>query len=139
MGLMDKVKKASEQALSKAQEGVKEGRAKLDEVQAKRQWDALLRDLGAAAYAERREGGPASAVDAALAALDDHARTHGAGETTATSAEGDGAPASTERAEAPASGERAEAPAGVDGTAGPEPPEAAATPVPGDPEEPRGT
>ena len=91
MGLMDKVKKASEQALSKAQEGVKEGRAKLDEVQAKRQWDALLRNLGAAVYAERRQGGPVTAVDAALTALDDHADTHGAGETAATSVEHDGA------------------------------------------------
>ena len=125
MGLMDKVKKASEQALNKAQEGMKEGRAKLDEVQAKRRWDALLHNLGAAVYAERREGGPAGAVDAAMAALDDHARTHGAGETTATSVEGDGA--------------TAEAPAGGDGTAAPEPPEAAATQAPGDPEEPRGS
>ncbi len=125
MGLMDKVKKASEQALNKAQEGMKEGRAKLDEVQAKRRWDALLHNLGAAVYAERREGGPAGAVDAAMAALDDHARTHGAGETTATSVEGDGA--------------TSEAPAGGDGTAAPEPPEAAATQAPGDPEEPRGS
>lgn len=90
MGLMDKVKKASEQALSKAQEGVKEGRAKLDEVQAKRQWDALLRNLGAAVYAEQREEGPAAAVTAAMAALDDHARAHGAGETGAAPVGGDG-------------------------------------------------
>lgn len=83
MGLMDRVKKASEQALSKAQEGVQEGKAKLDEVQAKRQWDALLRDLGAAVYAERRQGGSPAAVDAALAALDSHAHANGAGETAA--------------------------------------------------------
>lgn len=123
MGLMDKVKKASEQALSKAQEGVKEGKAKLDEVQAKRRWDALLRNLGAAVYAERRQGGPTSAVDTALAALDDHARAHGAGETTATSVEGDGA--------------TSEAPAGGEGRAAPEPSEAPAAQVAGSPGEPR--
>ena len=95
MGLMDKVKKASEQAVAKAQEGVKEGRAKLDEVQAKRQWDALLRNLGAAVYAEQRQSGPYEAVTTALQELDDYTSAHGAGETDAQSsdAQSTGAPA----------------------------------------------
>jgi hypothetical protein len=90
MGLMDKVKKASEQAVAKAQVGVKEGRAKLDEVQAKRQWDALLRNLGAAVYAEQRQGGTSGAVAAAFQSLDEHAAAHGAGATHAEPTEGPG-------------------------------------------------
>ncbi|MGH9106906.1 MAG: hypothetical protein ACRDZX_13965 [Acidimicrobiales bacterium] len=80
MGLMDKVKQQAEQALTKAQQGVNQGKAKIDQAQAKHQWDGLLRDLGAAVYAERREGAPSAAVSAALAALDAHRATQGAPE-----------------------------------------------------------
>jgi hypothetical protein len=72
MGLMDKVKGQYEQALTKAQQGVNQGKAKFDQAQAKHQWDALLRNLGAAVWAEQREGGSSDAVTAALAALDAH-------------------------------------------------------------------
>lgn len=78
MGLMDKVKQGAEQALTKAQHGVSQGKAKLDEAQAKRHWDDLLSELGAAVYAHRREGGGPEAVNAALAALDQHRAVHGA-------------------------------------------------------------
>lgn len=84
MGLMDKVKQQAEQALAKAQQGVSQGQAKLDQVQAKRQADALLRDLGAAYYAKERHGGPEDAVDAAMKMLDEHAAAHGDIETGAT-------------------------------------------------------
>lgn len=77
MGLMDKVKQQAEQALAKAQQGVNQGQAKLDQVQAKRQADALLRDLGAAYYALQRTGGSQDAVDAALKLVDEHAAVHG--------------------------------------------------------------
>jgi hypothetical protein len=77
MGLLDKVKQGAGTALNKAQEGVHQGKAKIDQAQAKRQWDGLLTKLGAAVWAERREGGPSSDVDAALAALDEHLATHG--------------------------------------------------------------
>jgi hypothetical protein len=70
MDLMDKVKEGAAQALTKAQQGVRQGRAKIDEAQAKHQWDGLLRNLGAAVYAEQRQGGSSDAVAAALAALD---------------------------------------------------------------------
>ena len=83
MGLMDKVKQGAGQALTKAQQGVNQGKAKLDQAQAKHQWDGLLRDLGAAVYAEQRQGGPAEAVTAALAALDEHVTTQGPAETAA--------------------------------------------------------
>ena len=91
MGLMDKVKQGAGQALTKAQQGVNQGKAKLDQAQAKHQWDGLLRNLGSAVYAEQRQGGPADAVTAALAALDEHAATQGAPEV---GADDDGAPVS---------------------------------------------
>jgi hypothetical protein len=70
MSLMDKMKEQAAQALTKAQQGVSQGKAKIEEAQAKHQWDGLLRNLGAAVYAEQREGGPNDAVTAAMAALD---------------------------------------------------------------------
>jgi hypothetical protein len=70
MSLMDKVKEQAAQALNKAQHGVSQGKAKIDEAQAKHHWDGLLRNLGAAVYAEQREGGSSDAVTAALTALD---------------------------------------------------------------------
>jgi hypothetical protein len=70
MGLMDKMKEQAAVALNKAQQGVSQGKAKIDEAQARHQWDALLRNLGAAVYAEQREGGSSDAVTAAVAALD---------------------------------------------------------------------
>ncbi|HWC35033.1 MAG TPA: hypothetical protein VG650_09405 [Mycobacteriales bacterium] len=72
MGLMDKVKAQAEQAVAKGQQAVAQGQSKIEEVQEKRARDALLHDLGAAYYAAQREGGPQSAVDAALAAVDAH-------------------------------------------------------------------
>jgi hypothetical protein len=77
MGLMDKVKHQAEQAVAKAQQGVTQGQAKLDQIQTKRQADALLRDLGAAYYAQRREAGPDAAVAAALDSVDRHIAAHG--------------------------------------------------------------
>lgn len=86
MGLMDKVKQQAEQALAKAQQGVSQGQAKLDQVQTKRQADALLRNLGAAYYAKERSGGPQEAVDAAMKTLDEHAASHGEIDTSAATA-----------------------------------------------------
>lgn len=93
MGLMDKVKQQAGQALVKAQQGVSQGQAKLDQVQAKRQADLLLRDLGAAYYATQRTGGSQDAVDAALRLVDEHVAAHGAVDgpgARATSGGGDG-------------------------------------------------
>lgn len=86
MGLMDKVKQQAEQALAKAQQGVSQGQAKLDQVQAKRQADALLRNLGAAYYAKERSGGPQDAVDTAMKMLDEHVAAHGPIDTSAAPA-----------------------------------------------------
>jgi hypothetical protein len=54
MGLMDKVKASAEVGLAKASEAGKAGQAKLDAVQAKHKADGLLRDLGAAVYADHQ-------------------------------------------------------------------------------------
>jgi hypothetical protein len=80
MSLIDKMKGQAAQALTKAQQGVSQGKAKIEEAQAKHQWDSLLRNLGAAVYAEQRDGGSSDAVTAALAALDaqaEHLRAEG--------------------------------------------------------------
>ena len=84
MGLMDKVKAQAEQAVAKAQQGVAQGKEKVEELQAKRHADALLRNLGAAYYAQQRSGGSDNAVTAALATLDAHATEHGPIDTSIT-------------------------------------------------------
>ena len=70
MSFMDKVKAQAEVALTKAQQGVEQGQAKLNQFQAAKSHDALLKDFGSAYYAQQRSGGSADAVLAALAALD---------------------------------------------------------------------
>jgi hypothetical protein len=84
MGFLDKAKVAAQQAAQKAQQGVQQGQAKIDAMQAKKRADALLRDLGAAYYAEQRSGGDHDAVERALAAVDAHAAETGAVDTAAT-------------------------------------------------------
>ena len=84
MGLMDKVKAGAEQAVAKGKQGVAQGQAKIGDVQSKRQVDTLLHDLGAAYYAEQREGGSHDAVAAALTAVEQ------AKSAAATSGQSDG-------------------------------------------------
>lgn len=57
MGLMDKVKAQAGVVQAKATEVGKVGQAKVDAVQAKRNADALLRQLGMAAYADHQGRG----------------------------------------------------------------------------------
>ncbi len=52
MALLDKMKQQAAQVAQKAQEAGRAGQAKIEEVQARRQLDALYRDLGAASYTE---------------------------------------------------------------------------------------
>ena len=77
MGFMDKARDAAQQATTKAQHGIAQGQAKFDEVQASRAADGLLRNLGAAYYAEQRKGGSHDAVVVALRAVDAHVAAHG--------------------------------------------------------------
>lgn len=53
MALIDKVKAQASQLAQMAQEAGKAGQAKLVDVQARRRADGLLRELGAAYYAQR--------------------------------------------------------------------------------------
>jgi hypothetical protein len=53
MALMDKMKAAAATAAQKAQEAGKAGQSKLEDVKAGRKTDALLRELGAAVYAQK--------------------------------------------------------------------------------------
>jgi hypothetical protein len=84
MGFLDKARDAAQQAATKAQQGMAQGQAKLGEVQAKRASDALLRDLGAAFYAEQRQGGSSEAVVSALRAIDTHVAQNGPIDTSSS-------------------------------------------------------
>jgi predicted metal-dependent HD superfamily phosphohydrolase len=76
MSLMDTVKQQAGHAWGTAQHGLGQGQAKFDELRANRQAQALFRNLGAAYYAQQREGGSEADVAAALAALDQHRAAH---------------------------------------------------------------
>lgn len=86
MSFLDRARVAATQAAARAQQGIGQaaatGQAKLDEIQTRRQADALLRDLGAAFYSESRSGGSHDTVVGALAAVDAHVAKNGAIETT---------------------------------------------------------
>jgi hypothetical protein len=56
---MDRVKAQAAQIAQQAQEAAQEGRNRLDQAQASRRGDALLRQLGTAVFAERTGRGPA--------------------------------------------------------------------------------
>jgi hypothetical protein len=99
MALMDKMKAQASQLAQKAQEAGKAGQAKVEDLQSKRKADALLRELGAAVYAQKSgkpgadgstiDGlvGQISALEQAGTAVDGKDETAGAAST---------APASTE-------------------------------------------
>lgn len=72
MALIDNAREAAAQARVAAERGLAQVQAKIDDLQARRHHDALLRDLGAAYYAKKRSDGSAEAVKAALAAVDAH-------------------------------------------------------------------
>jgi hypothetical protein len=79
MALMDRVKQQAAQVAQKAQEAGRAGAAKIEDVQAKRQFEGLLRDLGAAVYAQRsaRVGDNTADVDALCDKLAQMEREHG--------------------------------------------------------------
>ncbi len=80
MGLMDKVKAQATQLAQKTQEAAQEGKAKLDQAQANRRGDMLLRQLGAAVYAERTGRGTAdtqATIDQLVSAISAHERENG--------------------------------------------------------------
>jgi hypothetical protein len=80
MGLMDKVKAQASQAQAAAKEAAQKGQAKIDQVQAKRAADGMLRDLGVAFYAQHTDRGTAntqSDIDRLIEALQSHEQTNG--------------------------------------------------------------
>jgi len=94
MALMDKMKAQAQQLAQKAQEAGKAGQSKLEDVQAKRKWDGLLRDLGAAVYAQK--SGTATGdgeVDRILKELTDLEAQNGPIDDATSTPETDTAPA----------------------------------------------
>jgi hypothetical protein len=85
MGLMDKVKAQANQLAQKTQEAAQEGKARIDQAQANRRGDALLRQLGAAVYADRTGRGtpdtPAK-IDQLISEISAHERENGPGVTS---------------------------------------------------------
>jgi hypothetical protein len=80
MGLLDKVKTQAASATALAKDAAQKGQAKLDEMQAKRAADVLLRDLGAIVYAQRTDrswAGTDSDVDRIVTSLKAHEAEHG--------------------------------------------------------------
>ncbi len=76
MSILDKAKTAAGRARGQARHGAAQGRARLMEVQARRQHGKLLRQLGEACYAEHAGEGAHEPVARAFAALDTHAQAH---------------------------------------------------------------
>src|SRR5690348_15064435 len=79
---LDRARVAAERAKAAAQQGMQQGQARLDALAAKRRGELLLRDLGAAYYAEQRHEGSHEAVVRALAVLDSHVAEHGPVDTS---------------------------------------------------------
>lgn len=68
-----------DRAKEQAQRGLAQGKEKVEEVQAQRAGNDLLRRLGAAYYAEQRGTGSAQEVQQALAAVQEHVAQNGDG------------------------------------------------------------
>jgi hypothetical protein len=107
MGLLDKVKAQAAAATVIAKDAAQKGQAKLDEVQAKKSADGMLRDLGAAVYATKTGRATPSTeaeIERLVAALEAHESEHGvltlapesaaAAPTATTTAPSAGAPTS---------------------------------------------
>ena len=80
MGLLDKVKAQATAATEMAKDAAAKGQAKLDEAQAKKSVDGMLRDLGAAFYATKTGRATPSTeadIERLVAALQDHESKHG--------------------------------------------------------------
>ena len=98
MGLLDKAKQQASQIAQKGQEAAKRGQEKLETAQAKKREDALLRDLGAAVYAERTGRGTvetAAETERLLAELRSHEAAQGTIDTAPKAAQQDNAGGAT--------------------------------------------
>jgi|CZKW01.1.fsa_nt_gi hypothetical protein len=80
MGLMDKVTAQATQLAQKTQETARDSKAKFDQAQANWRADAMLRNLGAVAYAERTGRGSPDAraqIDKLVHDISAHKTQHG--------------------------------------------------------------
>ena len=80
MGLMDRVRAQATQIAQQAQEAAQEGRARLDQAQASRRGDMLLRQLGALVFAERTGRGTADSqarIDQLISEISAHESQNG--------------------------------------------------------------
>ena len=80
MGLMDKVKAQATQLAQKTQEAAQEGKARIDQAQANRRGDLLLRQLGALVFAERTGRGTADSqakIDELVSTISAHEQENG--------------------------------------------------------------
>lgn len=80
MGLLDKVKAQATAATEMAKDAAAKGQAKLDEAQAKKAAEGMLRDLGAAFYATKTGRATPSTdgdIERLVAALQQHESEHG--------------------------------------------------------------
>ncbi|MCX4660175.1 hypothetical protein GT204_28330 [Streptomyces sp. SID4919] len=68
-----------DRAKEQVQQGLNQGKQKLDEVQAQRAGADLLKKIGAAYYAERRGSGTPEATQRAVQELESHIAVHGDG------------------------------------------------------------
>ncbi len=94
MGFLDKVKEQAQTAAAAAKEAAAKGQSKLDELQAKKAADAMLRDLGALTYGSatgREQASSEADAGRLVAALQAHEAEHGQLPLTLESAAGRGA------------------------------------------------
>jgi hypothetical protein len=77
MSWKEKIRAQAAELAEKAQAGVAQGQAKVSEIQAKRRADALLRDLGAAVYAEHHGADRSGERQRLISQLEAHAAEHG--------------------------------------------------------------
>lgn len=68
-----------DRAKEQAQSALNQGKQKVDEIQQQRAGNDLLKQLGAAYYAEQRGSGSAQVTQDALTALEAHIAAHGDG------------------------------------------------------------
>ena len=90
MGFLDKAKAQAQSLATKAQEGVKTGQEKIEQVQASRKADAVMRDLGAQVFLEKTgRGSPETAaeIERLVAELRAHEAEHGPVETAPKAAQ----------------------------------------------------
>jgi hypothetical protein len=102
VGLLDKVKAQATAATEMAKDAAAKGQAKMNEAQAKKAADGMLRDLGAAFYATkvgRATPTTDAEIDQLVVALQSHESEHGqitlAPESPTATPSGDGAAPST--------------------------------------------